>query len=194
MHGWCSCPLTARPAGPLLFDVLRSKLGMSQPPDLPPAAELERERREVARRDAADAEAFAAWNLDRTTAVPTIWTGRAPVDAIDELITTLENGGRIPDARHDRPDAEPGTASWLPPRTLGAWPITAIAPERSTPPWPDSASDEVTGDPSGRGSLTPPRPRYRDLLLGGSPAHRGIVAAALTEHPFGQQGRRGVPE
>jgi hypothetical protein len=79
----------------MLFGVLASKLGMSAPPDLPPPAELERQRRAAALRDAVEAEAFAAWNARRTMVVPSLWSGRAPAEAIDELITTLENGGRI---------------------------------------------------------------------------------------------------
>jgi hypothetical protein len=91
-EGWAEL---ARMHVQLLFDVLGSKLGIDHPPDLPPAAELERERLDAAERDAADSEAFNAWNEERTTAVPNIWTRRAPADAIGELIRTLENGGRI---------------------------------------------------------------------------------------------------
>jgi hypothetical protein len=90
--GWAA---VARTHAELLLDVLRTKLGLGDPPELPPAAELARGRLEAARRAEAEAAAFSAWNLERTTAVPNLWAGRAPAAAIDELVTTLENGGRV---------------------------------------------------------------------------------------------------
>ena len=78
----------------LLFDVLQSKLGLDPPPDLPSTAELERERRQAEEREIEEATGFAAWNHERTTAVPLIWAGRLPRRAVNDLITTLENGGR----------------------------------------------------------------------------------------------------
>lgn len=90
--GWAAL---TRAHAQLIFDTLQAKTGLGDPPPLPPAADLERERQAAAAQDAADADAFVAWNLERTTAVPTIWAGRAPDHAIRELIDTLRNGGRI---------------------------------------------------------------------------------------------------
>lgn len=89
--GWAAL---AREHVEALLDVLEAEFGMPRPV-LPDPAELERRRVVEAAREAEDADGFEAWNLERTTRVPNIWAGRAPASAIDELVRTLENGGRV---------------------------------------------------------------------------------------------------
>lgn len=89
--GWAAL---ARAHVEALLGVLETTFGM-QRPVLPDPAESERGRLAEAAREAADADSSQAWNLERTTRVPNLWSGRAPAEAIGELVRTLENGGRV---------------------------------------------------------------------------------------------------